>query len=51
MTKSDAGWSVLRNVLSYKSIATGGFTRVVPERYRSRAIQFPNVLGLWVHSH
>jgi hypothetical protein len=39
----DAGWSMLSNVLSYKSIATGGVMRVVAER-------FPNVLGLWVHS-
>jgi Putative transposase DNA-binding domain len=28
-----AGWSMLRNMLSYKSIATGGVMRVVPERY------------------
>jgi transposase len=32
----DAGWSVLRNMLTYKSIATGGVMRVVPERYSSR---------------
>ena len=38
MAKSvhDAGWSMLRNMLSYKSIATGGVMRVVPERYSSQ---------------
>jgi putative transposase len=33
----DAGWSMLRNMLSHKSIATGGVMRVVAERYRSQA--------------
>jgi transposase len=39
MAKSahDAGWSMLRNMLSYKSIATGGVMRVVPERYSSHS--------------
>src|SRR5262249_38170930 len=39
MAKSvgDAGWSMLRNMLSYKSIATGGVMRVVSERYSSQA--------------
>jgi hypothetical protein len=32
----DAGWSMLSNVLSYKSIATGGVMRVVAERYSSQ---------------
>ena len=32
----DAGWSILRNMLSYKSIATGGVMPVVPERYSSQ---------------
>ena len=38
MAKSvgDAGWSMLRNMLSYKSIATGGVMRVVSERYSSQ---------------
>lgn len=33
---SDAGWSMLRNMLSYKSIATGGVMRIVSERYTSQ---------------
>src|SRR5262249_21324753 len=39
MAKSvgDAGWSMLRNMLSYKSIATGGVMRAVSERYSSQA--------------
>jgi putative transposase len=39
MAKSvlDAGWSMFRNMLSYKSIATGGMTRIVSERYSSQA--------------
>jgi hypothetical protein len=39
MAKSmhDAGQSMLRNMLSYKSIATGGVMRVVPERFAKRA--------------
>jgi putative transposase len=28
----DAGWSMLRNMPSCKSIATGGVMRIVPER-------------------
>ena len=32
----DAGWSMLRNMPSYKSIATGGVMRVVRERYSSQ---------------
>ena len=38
MAKSvlDAGWSTLRNMLSYKSIATGSVMRVVSERYSSQ---------------
>ena len=38
MAKSvhDAGWSMLRNMLSYKSIATGGTMRIVCERYSSQ---------------
>ena len=38
MAKSvhDAGWSMLRNMLSYKSIATGGTMRIVSERYSSQ---------------
>jgi putative transposase len=38
MAKSvpDAGWSMLGNMLPYKSIATGGVMRVVPERYSSQ---------------
>ena len=41
----DAGWSMLRNMLSYKSIATGRVVRVVPERYSSQTCSV-----LWVHS-
>jgi transposase len=39
MAKSvhDAGRSMLRNMLSYNSIATGGVMRVVPERFAKRA--------------
>ncbi len=39
MAKSvhEAGWSMLRNMLSYKSIATGGVMRVVPERFAKHA--------------
>jgi len=33
---SDAGWAMLRNMLSYKSIATGGIMRVVSERFTSQ---------------
>jgi IS605 OrfB family transposase len=38
MAKSvhDAGWSMLRSMLSYKSIATGGVMRNVSERYSSQ---------------
>jgi transposase len=38
MAKSvgDAGWSMLRNMLLYKSIATGGVMRIVSERYSSQ---------------
>lgn len=38
MAKSvhDAGWSMLRKMLSYKSIATGGTMRIVSERYSSQ---------------
>jgi putative transposase len=38
MAKSvhDAGWSMLRNTLSYNSIAAGGVMRVVAERYSSQ---------------
>jgi putative transposase len=32
----DAGWSMLRNMVSYKSIATGGMMRNVSERYPSQ---------------
>lgn len=38
MAKSvlDAGWSMLRNMLSYKSIAAGGVMRIVSERFSSQ---------------
>ena len=39
MAKSvhDASWTMLRNMLSYKSIATGGMMRIVNERMTSQA--------------
>jgi transposase len=38
MAKSvhDTGWAILRNMLSYKSIATGGVVRVASERGNSQ---------------
>lgn len=42
MAKSihDAGWTMLRNMLSYKSIATGGMMRIVNERMTSQACSY-----------
>jgi len=39
MAKSiyDAGWAMLRKMLAYKSIATGGVMRIVSERWTSQA--------------
>ena len=34
------GWSMLRNMLSYKSNTTSGVMRVVPERYSSQRARF-----------
>jgi len=42
---SDAGWAMLREMLSYKSIREGGSTHVVDEKYSTQACAVCQALG------
>jgi hypothetical protein len=46
----DAGWSMLPNMLSYKSIGTGGVTRVIPRSSQTCSVRgaFPQPEKGWV---